>query len=245
MSQPILHIEDLHVSYGPIKALKGVNIAVQPGEIVALLGANGAGKTTLLRTISGLYTPDGGKIYFENEDITNKDPTFIVRKKVIHVPEHRQVFGTLTVLDNLYLGAYHHYRRSEKRKIMEDLEKIFSLFPILKERKDQLAGTLSGGQQQMLAIARGVMAKPKLILLDEPTLGLAPIVAKEVLNMIRELNRTFGTTVLLIEQNVFASLKIAHRGYVIANGNIVKEGTAYQLLQDEGVKEAYLGHAVN
>ncbi|EGL81962.1 ABC transporter related protein [Caldalkalibacillus thermarum TA2.A1] len=244
MAQCILQVENLHVSYGPIRALKGISLTVREREIVALLGANGAGKTTLLKTISGLLVPHQGKILFKGEDITGQDPTFIVQRKVIHVPEHRQVFGTLTVLDNLYLGAYHHYRSTGKEQIEQDLEKVFNLFPILKERKQQLAGTLSGGQQQMLAIARGVMAKPDVLLLDEPTLGLAPIVAKEVLELIQELNRSFGTTVLLIEQNIVASLKIAHRGYVIAQGEIVKEGEAQALLDDDEVKEAYLGHAV-
>ncbi|MDQ0338961.1 branched-chain amino acid transport system ATP-binding protein [Caldalkalibacillus uzonensis] len=244
MGDVLLTVHNLHVSYGPIRALKGLDLNVKKGEIVALLGANGAGKTTLLQSISGLLQPSDGQIFFKEEEITGKDPASIVKRKVIHVPEHRQVFGTLTVIDNLYLGAYHHYRTTGKRQIEEDLKRVFSLFPILEERKYQLAGTLSGGQQQMLAIARGVMAKPEVLLLDEPTLGLAPIVAKEVLELIRELNQTLGTTVLLIEQNVVSSLKIAHRAYVIAHGAIVKEGLAQELLHDHQVREAYLGQSV-
>lgn len=245
MEREVISIQNLCVNYGPIRALHNVSLTVNEGEIVALIGANGAGKTTLLRTISGLLKPTSGKVFFEGEDITGKDAEQVVRKHLVHVPEHRQVFATLTVLDNLYLGAFHHYRKSGARVMEEDIKKVFRLFPILEERKRQLAGTLSGGQQQMLAIARGIMSKPRLLLLDEPTLGLAPIVAKEVLELVRELKREFGTTVLLIEQNVFASLKIADRGYVISHGQIVKSGASRELLSDKEVKEAYLGHAVS
>ena len=182
-NETILSIENLSVSYGPIQALRGVALHVEKGEIVALLGANGAGKTTLLQTISGLFKPTKGQMQFQGQDITAMMAEQIVKKHLIHVPEHRQVFSTLTVLDNLYLGSFHHSRKSSKKSIEEDIEQVFELFPILKERKHQLAGTLSGGQQQMLAIARGVMAKPELLLLDEPTLGLAPIIAKEVLEL--------------------------------------------------------------
>ncbi|MCQ5364863.1 ABC transporter ATP-binding protein [Anoxybacillus salavatliensis] len=245
MEREVINIQNLCVNYGPIRALHDVSLTVNEGEIVALIGANGAGKTTLLRTISGLLKPTSGKVFFEGEDITGKDAEQVVRKHLVHVPEHRQVFATLTVLDNLYLGAFHHYSKSGARIIEEDIKKVFRLFPILEERKRQLAGTLSGGQQQMLAIARGIMSKPRLLLLDEPTLGLAPIVAKEVLELVRELKREFGTTVLLIEQNVFASLKIADRGYVISHGQIVKSGASRELLSDKEVKEAYLGHAVS
>ncbi|GIO23638.1 ABC transporter ATP-binding protein [Oceanobacillus sp. J11TS1] len=240
-----LSINNLSVSYGPIRALKGVSIEVRKGEIVALLGANGAGKTTLLQTISGLLKPISGNVYFKHLEITRKEPEKIVREKIIHVPEHRQIFGTLTVLDNLYLGAYHHYRKSGKKKLEEQIIQVFELFPILQERQKQLAGTLSGGQQQMLAIARGVMANPQVLLLDEPTLGLAPIIGKEVLELVTELNKTLGTTVLLVEQNVIASLKAADRGYVISNGEVVKEGSSKDLLLDDEIKEAYLGQAIS
>ncbi|ANB57954.1 ABC transporter family protein [Anoxybacillus sp. B7M1] len=243
--QSVIDIQKVSVNYGPIRALDEVSLTVNEGEIVALIGANGAGKTTLLQTISGLLTPAGGKIYFYGEDITSLTAEKIVRKHLIHVPEHRQIFTTLSVLDNLHLGAFHHYRKSGRKEMEENLEKVFALFPILKERQLQLAGTLSGGQQQMLAIARGFMSKPRLLLLDEPTLGLAPIVAAEVLRLIRELKKEFGTTVLLIEQNVVASLKIADRGYVISHGKIVKSGISQELLNDKEVKEAYLGQAIS
>lgn len=241
----MLSIENLSVAYGPIQALKQVSLQVNKGEIVALLGANGAGKTTLLQTISGLLKPHHGRILYQGEEITGLEPETIVRRRLIHVPEHRQVFSTLTVLDNLYLGAYHHYRETGQENIEKNIKDIFRLFPILEERKQQLAGTLSGGQQQMLAIARGVMAKPDLLLLDEPTLGLAPIVAKEVLELVRTLRDELGTTILLIEQNVVSSLKIANRAYVIAQGEIVKSGSAQELLQDQEVREAYLGQTIN
>lgn len=241
----IIEIENLSVSYGPIQAINGVSLHVEKGEIVALLGANGAGKTTLLQTVSGLLKPTQGKIKFQDQYITGMPAEQIVKKHLIHVPEHRQVFSTLTVLDNLYLGTYHHRGKTSKKNVEEDIEKVFELFPILKERKSQLAGTLSGGQQQMLAIARGIMAKPELLLLDEPTLGLAPIVAKEVLELVRELRDSFGTTVLIIEQNVFSTLKIANRAYVISHGEIVKSGEAKVLLEDQEIKDAYLGQKVH
>ncbi|MEK3936182.1 ABC transporter ATP-binding protein [Sporosarcina sp. FSL W7-1349] len=241
----LLEIIDLSVSYGPIQALDKVSLSVNKGEIVALLGANGAGKTTLLQTISGLLKPTGGKVMYQGTDITGMEAEKVVGKHLVHVPEHRQVFSTMTVLDNLYLGAYHHRKKSKMKTIEENIEKVFDLFPILKDRKDQLGGTMSGGQQQMLAIARGVMAEPELLLLDEPTLGLAPIIAKDVLELVRDLREEFGTTVLLIEQNVTASLKIADRGYVISHGEIVKSGKSSELLNDPEVKEAYLGHTVN
>ncbi|WP_428908057.1 ABC transporter ATP-binding protein [Niallia sp. Krafla_26] len=245
MSEKILTIDGLSVSYGPIQALRNVTLQVNKGEIVAILGANGAGKTTLLQTISGLLKPNAGQIAFQNQNITGWAPEQIVKTHLIHVPEHRQVFSTLTVLDNLYLGAFHHSRKSNKKMIEEDIEKIFSLFPILRERKEQLAGTLSGGQQQMLAIARGVMAKPILLLLDEPTLGLAPIIARDVLSLVKSLKDLFGTTVLLIEQNVVSSLKISDRAYVISHGEIVKSGDAAILLEDKEIKEAYLGQTIH
>lgn len=239
-----LQIENLHVFYGPIEALKGVSLHVNEGEIVALLGANGGGKTTLLHAISGLVKMKEGSIFHKGDRIDGLATEQIVAQHIAHVPEHRQIFGTLSVLDNLHLGAYHHYKRTSKAEKEKDLKLIFKLFPILEERQGQLAGTLSGGQQQMLAIARAMMAKPDLLLLDEPTLGLAPIVVGEVLELIVKLNKTLETTVLLIEQNVAASLKITNRAYVISNGVIVKEGFSKDLLNDQEIKEAYLGHKI-
>ncbi|HWO75250.1 MAG TPA: ABC transporter ATP-binding protein [Bacillus sp. (in: firmicutes)] len=241
----MLDVKNLSFNYGPIQALKDVSFQVNKGEIVTMLGANGAGKTTLLKTISGLQKPSQGLIFYNNEDITALPPEKIVQKRLIHVPEHRQVFSTLTVTDNLFLGAFHHYKKSGKKEIYNSVEKVFELFPILKERKDQLAGTLSGGQQQMLAVARALMAKPELLLLDEPSLGLAPLIVKEVLLYVKNLRDEFGVTVLLIEQNVNASLKIADRGYVMSHGSIVKEGTSAELLDDVEVREAFLGQTVN
>ncbi|WP_240376728.1 ABC transporter ATP-binding protein [Bacillus piscicola] len=242
--QVILETRDLSVSYGAIQALRHVSMHVEKGEIVALLGANGAGKTTLLQTLSGLITPDDGTIIYRGVEMIGQEAEEVAAKHLIHVPEHRQVFPTLSVLDNLTLGAYHHYRKTGAKAVETEMEKVFSFFPILKERKEQLAGTLSGGQQQMLAIARGVMAKPSLLLLDEPTLGLAPIIAQEVLGLVADLRNEFETTVLLVEQNVVSSLRIADRGYVISHGEIVKSGSASELRNDKEIKEAYLGQSV-
>lgn len=242
--EKILEIKNLHFSYGPIKAVNNLSFHVNKGEIVALLGANGAGKTTLLQTISGLNSAASGEIIFKGENITRLPAEKIVQRHLIHVPEHRQVFSTMSVFDNLHLGAYHHYHKTKKKNVDKEIEKLFEIFPILEERKDQLAGTLSGGQQQMLAIARAIMSKPDLLLLDEPSLGLAPLIVKEVLELVKNLRDQYNTTVLLIEQNVFASLKIADRAYVMQHGEIVKEGSAQELLLDEKIKEAFLGHAV-
>lgn len=245
MTSAILEIKDISFSYGPILALNNVSFEVNKGEIVALLGANGAGKTSMLNNISGLLKPSSGQIIFKNEDITPLDAEKIVEKRLILVPEHRQVFSTLSVIDNLYLGAFHHYKKSGKKEVEREIEKVFELFPILRERKEQLGGTLSGGQQQMLAIARAIMAKPELLLLDEPSLGLAPLIVKEVLEYVKRLRNEFGVTVLLIEQNVSASLKIADRGYVMSHGSIIKHGDARNLLNDPEIKEAFLGHTVS
>ncbi|WP_210364319.1 ABC transporter ATP-binding protein [Bacillus sp. REN3] len=245
MTSSILEIKDVSFSYGPIKALDKVSLEVNQGEIVALLGANGAGKTTMLKNISGLLKPSSGGIFHRGEDITPLETEEIVKRHLILVPEHRQIFSTLTVLDNLYLGAFHHHRKSGKSEIDSAVKKVFELFPILEERKEQLGGTLSGGQQQMLAIARAIMAKPGLLLLDEPSLGLAPLIVKEVLDYVKQLRDEFGVTVLLIEQNVNASLKIADRGYVLSHGSVVKSGKSRDLLNDPEIKEAFLGHAVS
>ncbi|MBA4537505.1 ABC transporter ATP-binding protein [Bacillus aquiflavi] len=241
----LLEIKGLSFSYGPIIALKKLSFHVNEGEIVALLGANGAGKSTLLKAISGLQNSSSGQIFFYGEDISALPAEQIVKRHLIHVPEHRQVFSTLSVIENMYLGAYHHFKKTKKKKIEKEIKKLFEIFPILEERKNQLAGTLSGGQQQMLAIARAIMAKPKLLLLDEPSLGLAPLLVKEVLELVKVLRDQYNTTILLIEQNVFASLKISDRAYVIQQGEIVKEGFSKELLNDEYVKEAFLGHAVS
>lgn len=242
MKKPLLEIRDLYVFHERIRALAGVSLDVHEGEIVALLGANGAGKTTLLQTISGLIKPQQGEIRYAEREIHRLKAEEIVRLGIGHTPEHRQIFGTLTVRDNLVLGAYHHYRSTGKQQVEAEIKKMFDLFPILRERRDQLAGTLSGGQQQMLAIARTLMTKPKLLLLDEPSLGLAPIIVKEVLQLVSRLRREIGTTILLIEQNVYASLQISDRAYVIQRGEIIKQGNSRELLNDKEIREAYLGN---
>jgi branched-chain amino acid transport system ATP-binding protein len=232
----MLLLENLHVSYGPIEVIHGINIEVKKGEIVSLLGSNGAGKTTTLKAISGVVKPTSGKIVFNGEDISRKEPSYIVSKGIIHVPEGRHIFPGLTVRENLLLGAYMRVDK-ETRK---DIEKVFKYFPILEERKNQLAGTLSGGEQQILAIGRGLMAKPKLLLLDEPSLGLAPKIVSEIFSIIENLKKE-GITVLLVEQNARKALKISDRGYVLVTGNILLQGTSKELQNDENVKKLYLG----
>ncbi|HHB91144.1 MAG TPA: ABC transporter ATP-binding protein [Anaerolineae bacterium] len=240
----LLEIDRINTFYGKIQALKSISLHVDPGEIVALVGANGAGKTTLLNTISGLLRARSGRILFDGQDITRRRAAQIVRAGVIHVPERRQVFGTLTVYDNLLLGAYQRYRRDGRKAVLRDMDHVFELFPRLKERRKQLAGTLSGGEQQMLAIGRGLMARPKLLLLDEPSLGLAPLIVKHLFELIASL-RNEGQTVLLVEQNARAALKLADRAYVLETGRIVLEGDARELLEDPRVQAAYLGgHAL-
>ena len=240
----LLEIDRISTFYGKIQALKSISLHVDPGEIVALVGANGAGKTTLLNTISGLLRARSGRILFDGQDITRRRAAQIVRAGVIHVPERRQVFGTLTVYDNLLLGAYQRYRRDGRKAVLRDMDHVFELFPRLKERRKQLAGTLSGGEQQMLAIGRGLMARPKLLLLDEPSLGLAPLIVKHLFELIASL-RDEGQTVLLVEQNARAALKLADRAYVLETGRIVLEGDARELLEDPRVQAAYLGgHAL-
>lgn len=232
----MLKIENLAVSYGMIQAVHGVSFDVKPGEIVTLIGANGAGKTTILRTISGLIRPKSGQILFEDQEITKTPPQKIVAAGLSQVPEGRHVFPGLSVMENLEMGAY--LRKDDALK--GDYEQVFEKFPVLKERRNQDAATLSGGEQQMLAMGRALMSKPKLLLLDEPSMGLAPIFIKEIFSIIQEINAQ-GTTVLLIEQNAKMALSVAHRGYVLETGKIVLSGTGAELLDSEEVKKAYLG----
>ena len=239
MSEPILKIEDLQVNYGGIEAVKGISFEVQEGQIVTLIGSNGAGKSSTLRTISGLVKPSGGKILFAGEDITGKDPTQIVTQGVTLVPEGRRIFPDMTVLENLKIGAY-----LRKDDIEPDIEYVYSLFPRLKERAWQYAGTLSGGEQQMLAVGRALMSRPKLIMMDEPSLGLAPLVVKSIFDIIKTINQK-GITVLLIEQNANMALMAAHTAYVLETGSITMKGTGAELLADERIKEAYLGKRKN
>jgi len=233
----LLEVNDLYVSYGDVPVLHGVTLSVEEGEIVTIVGANGAGKTTLLKTVSGFLKPTKGEILFLGERISYLYPHKIVEKGLVCIPEGRKIFPTLSVLENLQLGAY--IARAKLRR-GENLEKVFSMFPILRERSEQLAGTLSGGEQQMLAIARGLMAMPRLLMLDEPSLGLAPKVVMEIFNVVREMNKE-GTTILLVEQNVFGALELSNRGYVLENGRIFLEGKSSDLLKNEHIREAYLG----
>ncbi|MBE9566059.1 MAG: ABC transporter ATP-binding protein [Proteobacteria bacterium] len=226
--------------YGSVQALKGISLHVNEGEIVALIGANGAGKTTTLRSISGLLVPRRGTITFGGHSIVGKAPEAIVRAGVSQVPEGRQVFGPLSVTDNLLLGAYHLSWREKRTRLHEDFERIYSLFPVLRERANQAAGTLSGGEQQMLAIGRALMSRPRLLLLDEPSLGLAPRAARTIFEAIPEF-RDQGLTVLLVEQNARAALQIADRAYVLETGSVVMEGSTQELLNQREVQRAYLG----
>ncbi len=234
----LLEIENLHTYYGHIHALKGINLEVDEGEIVTLIGANGAGKTTTLRTISGLIRPREGRIGFGGQDIGKVPAHQIVERGISHAPEGRQIFSTLTVTENLNMGAYS--LGGDTQAIQENCRRVFSLFPRLEERKNQLGGTLSGGEQQMLTIGRALMARPRLIMLDEPSLGLAPMLVRAIFDTVREINAR-GVTVLLVEQNARAALKVAHRGYVLETGRVVLSGLAQDLLQDERVRKAYLG----
>jgi len=232
----ILSVSQLHVSYGQIEALHGIDLEVNEGEIVTLIGANGAGKTTTLRTISGLLKPKHGSVHFHGDDITGVKPYVITGKGISHVPEGRGIFANLTVSDNLELGAY--LRKDKVTK--QEYERIFTLFPIIKERLKQNAGTLSGGEQQMLAISRALMSKPQVLLLDEPSLGLAPQLVQTIFRVIREINAE-GTTILLVEQNAHMALVTAHRGYVMETGRIVLHDDTKALLASDRVKKAYLG----
>ena len=231
----ILEIHDLKVSYGGIEAVKGVTLTVPEGKIVTLIGANGAGKSTILKTVSGIVRPKTGHILYNGEDITGKSPDKIVKAGIVLVPEGRHVFPNLTVKENLKIGAY--LRRDD---LSADFATVYGLFPRLKEREWQLAGTLSGGEQQMLAVGRALMSKPKLIMMDEPSLGLAPLIVQSIFGIIREINRR-GITVLLNEQNANMALQTADKAYVLETGRLTMEGTGAELLADESVKEAYLG----
>ncbi|WP_018742760.1 ABC transporter ATP-binding protein [Salinispora oceanensis] len=235
----LLEIDDLTLRYGRIEALHGISLHVNEGEVVALIGANGAGKTTTMRAISGLRPVSRGAIRFNGEDITNLRADLRVRRGICQSPEGRGIFPGMTVLDNLDMGAY---TRRDSAGIAADLKRVFELFPRLAERRRQLGGTLSGGEQQMLAVGRALMARPKLLLLDEPSMGLAPMIIQQIFDIIVEINQQ-GTTVLLVEQNAQQALSRAHRGYVLETGRIVKEGSGQDLLHDPSVKEAYLGVA--
>lgn len=234
----LLKLENVHSYYGKIHALKGISLEVHEGEIVALLGSNGAGKSTTLKTISGLVRPKQGAITFNGNSIVGKMPHTIVEEGIVHVPEGRRIFGGLTVTENLELGGF--TKRKNRKFIKEGIERAFTLFPRLKERRNQLAGTLSGGEQQMLAISRGLMINPKLLMLDEPSMGLAPIIVEGIMEIIKEINKQ-GTTILLIEQNAKAALKLADRGYILETGEIVMHDRAEVLRGDDAVVKAYLG----
>ena len=235
--EPLLRAHEVHSYYGNIHALQGITLEVFPGEIVTLLGANGAGKTTTLRTISGLTHPRSGTITFDGSEITSVPAHRLVRRGVGHAPEGRRIFSRMTVLENLQMGAY---TRSDKAELQADFDRVFNLFPRLRERSSQAGGTLSGGEQQMLAIGRALMTHPKLLLLDEPSMGLAPILVEQIFDVIRDIHAQ-GTTVLVVEQNALMALGIAHRGYILQTGRIVLEDTAANLRQNPEVQKAYLG----
>lgn len=235
----VLELNNIKTFYGKIQAVKGVNITVKEGEIVALLGANGAGKSTILKTISGLVRPAEGTVRFLGEDITKKEAHEIVEMGLIHVPEGRRIFGALTVTENLELGAF--TKKSDKANTSKKIKMVFDMFPRLAERRDQAAGTLSGGEQQMLAIGRAVMSEPKLLMLDEPSMGLAPIIVIEIMKIIKRINEEKKTTILLVEQNAKAALKLAHRGYVLETGNITLDESAESLRSNDQIIKAYLG----
>ena len=233
----MLTVKNLHVHYGAIHAIKGISLEVNSGEIVSLIGANGAGKTTILRTISGLQSATSGDIIYDEHDLRKTDPSSIITMGMAHVPEGRHVFTRMTVLENLAMGAI---TVKDKVKIQESLENVYSRFPRLKERQSQIAGTLSGGEQQMLATARALMANPKILLMDEPSMGLSPILVKEIFNIIETLKKA-GITILLVEQNAKMALSLADRAYVLETGKIAMEGAASDLMEDDRVRKAYLG----
>lgn len=233
----LLEFKNIVAAYGSITALKNVTFSVEEGQVVSLIGANGAGKTSTMRTITGLLKPSEGQIFFNGEDVTGLPAHQLVAKGISLVPEGRQIIEGLTVYENLEMGAY---QRKDKDGIKEDIDRVYSIFPILKDRKDQLGGQLSGGQQQMLAIGRSLMSKPKLLLLDEPSMGLAPLIVKEIFDIVKRINEQ-GTTVLLVEQNAKKALEVAHYGYVLETGSMVLEGPSEEVMNNPRVKEAYLG----
>jgi branched-chain amino acid transport system ATP-binding protein len=239
MSAPLLEVSNLETYYGPIMAIRGVSLKVSPGEIVAVLGANGAGKTTLLKTISGALNCRKGEILLEGQAVQNRDPNWVAAQGVAHVPEGREVFPFLTVRENLMLGAY---RRRDTLGIAEDLEAVCGYFPALKDSMGKLAGYLSGGQQQMLAIGRGCMSRPRLMLLDEPSLGLSPVLVTLIFEIIRRLNQERGITVLLVEQNAVVALETSNRAYVMEVGGVVMDGPSAELARSDDIREFYLGH---
>jgi len=236
--QPLLEIRNLESFYGPIMAIRGISLSVQKGEIVTVLGANGAGKSTLMKTISGIMDPEKGQVIFEGTEIQGLEPHIIVKKGIVHVPEGREVFPLLTVDENLSLGAY---TRKDTAQIAPDREMVFSYFPILAERRNQEAGTLSGGQQQMLAIGRGLMLRPKIMLLDEPSLGLSPLLVQEIFGILKRLNKDEGVTMVLVEQNARVALDLADAGYVMEVGRMVMNDTADKLAASEDIQRFYLG----
>jgi branched-chain amino acid transport system ATP-binding protein len=238
MSDAILSVRNLETYYGPITAIRGVSFDVKPGQIVTILGANGAGKTTVLKSVCGAMEPQKGSVTFGGRSITGREPDWVARNGMAHVPEGREIFPFMTVKGNLLMGAY---ARKDK-EIERDIEMVYGYFPILRERAASAAGYLSGGQQQMLAIGRGLMARPKLMLLDEPSLGLSPLLTKEIFGIIRRLNQEQGVTMLLVEQNANMALKTAHYGYVLETGRIVLEGECDRLIENDDVREFYLGH---
>jgi branched-chain amino acid transport system ATP-binding protein len=240
---PLLELDNLRVRYGVIEALRGITLHVDQGEVVALLGSNGAGKTTTLNTISGLIRPSGGKMVFDGSDLSRLTAHKIVSRGLAHAREGRKVFSTMTVEENLDLGAYTHRRDDLAKVLAEGKARAYDLFPLLRERRGQLAGTLSGGEQQMLAIARALMAKPRLLALDEPSMGLAPKIVKQIFGVIREINAE-GVTVLLVEQNARMALRVAHRAYVLETGTITTSGAAGELMSDELLRASYLGAAM-
>lgn len=239
MADTVLDIKNVESFYGPIMAIRGVSLKVEKGQVVTVLGANGAGKSTLLKTISGIMDPEKGQVVFEGREIQGMEPHTIVQQGIVHVPEGREVFPLLTVDENLTLGAY---TRKDKAEIEKDRQMVFDYFPILAERRAQEAGTLSGGQQQMLAIGRGLMLRPKIMLLDEPSLGLSPLLVQEIFAILRRLNKEEGVTMMLVEQNARVALELADVGYVMEVGRIVMDDTADRLMESEDIKAFYLGH---
>lgn len=238
MSEPILRVSNVETYYGPIMAIRGVSIAVNEGDIVTVLGSNGAGKTTILKTISGVMDPRKGSVTFEGEDITSREPDWVMRRGISHVPEGREVFPFLSVQENLRMGAF---TRKDSKGVADDIDMVFNYFPVLKERREQPAGQLSGGEQQMLSISRALMSRPKVMLLDEPSLGLSPRLVKEIFEIIVRLNKERGVTMLLVEQNANMALKTADFGYVLEVGRIVMEDPCEKLVQREDIQEFYLG----